>query len=91
MNYLKNTFKGISKPLLIMPVLLAVISITMMVSTAANNGYRTVLVQSAAYIMGAILIIIMANMDYQVVAGHEKRYTLVRSFFFLLYISRLSV
>ena len=83
MNYLKNTFKGISKPLLIMPVLLAVISITMMVSTAANNGYRTVLVQSAAYIMGAILIIIMANMDYQVVAGHEKK-IYIGSIIFLL-------
>ena len=73
MNYLRNTFKGVSKPLLIMPLLLAVISITMMVSTAGNNGFRTVIVQSAAYVLGCIFVVIIANMDYSVVEGIEKK------------------
>ena len=73
MKYLHNTFRGISKSLLLIPLALAAISIVMMVSTAANNGYRTVVVQSAAYVLGAIFVVIMANMDYSVVAEIEKK------------------
>jgi cell division protein FtsW (lipid II flippase) len=90
MKYLRNTFRGISKPLLIMPLLLAVISITMMVSTAGNNGFRTVVVQSASYVLGMIFVVIIANMDYSVVEGIEKNYISDLSSFSLRFIFRLS-
>lgn len=84
MKYFQNTFKGISKPLLIMPLLLAAISITMMVSTAGNNGFRTVIVQSAAYVLGIVFVIIIANMDYSVVADIEKKLYIGSIVFLLL-------
>lgn len=83
MNYLRNTFKGISKPLLFIPILLGILSVVMMVSTAGNNGFRTVIVQSAAYIMGIILVVIMSNMDYSIVDDFEK-YIYIGSVVFLL-------
>ncbi|MEG0391476.1 MAG: rod shape-determining protein RodA [Anaerovoracaceae bacterium] len=75
MNYFKNLFKGISKPLLLLPMALAIISITMMFSTSYRNGIvfsREVLIQSFAYFLGFILIIIIANMDYSVFQDFEK-------------------
>lgn len=62
-------FSGIYKPLLIMPLLLAVLSIVMMFSTSYNDGIvvsREVIIQSAAYVMGVGLILIIVNIDYTV-------------------------
>lgn len=77
MNYIKSIFKGIPKPLYTVPALLAIISITMMISTSYKDGIhladRTVLVQSFSYILGAFLVIIIANMDYSIVADLEKK------------------
>lgn len=77
MNYIKSIFKGIPKPLYTVPALLAIVSITMMISTSYKDGIhladRTVLVQSFSYILGAFLVIIIANMDYSIVADLEKK------------------
>lgn len=77
MNYIKSLIKGIPKPLVIVPFLFAVISITMMISTSYKNGIhltdRTVLVQSFSYVLGAILVLIIANMDYSIVTDLEKK------------------
>ena len=52
-----------------MPLLLAILSITMMVSTSYDDGIvisREVIVQSAAYVIGIGLILIIINIDYTV-------------------------
>lgn len=62
-------FQDLYKPLLIMPLLLAILSITMMVSTSYDDGIvisREVIVQSAAYVIGIGLILIIINIDYTV-------------------------
>ena len=77
MSYLRNVFKGVSKPLIFLPLILAVFSITMMISTSYDHGIhltdRTVIVQTASYILGAIFVVIIANMDYSVFADIEKK------------------
>lgn len=77
MNYIKSLFKGIPKSLFIVPALLAVFSITMMISTSYSNGIhltdRTVLVQSFSYILGVALVLLLANMDYSIIAALEKK------------------
>ena len=77
MNYLKNVFRGISKPLLFLPFVLGCISILMMISTSYKDGInltdRTVIVQTSAYIIGAVFVVIIANMDYSVFADLEKK------------------
>lgn len=96
MNYFKDLFKGISRPLLLLPLVLAIISITMMISTSYDNGIhlldRTVIIQTAAYILGAVLIVILANIDYTVFADIEK-WLYIGSIIFLLlvYIPGLGV
>ena len=52
-----------------MPLLLAILSITMMVSTSYDDGIvisREVIVQSAAYVIGIGLILSIINIDYTV-------------------------
>lgn len=87
MNYFRDLFKGISKPLLILPVVLAIISITMMISTSYRSGInladRTVIIQTTAYILGAIAIVVLANIDYTVFADIEK-WLYIGSIIFLL-------
>ena len=62
-------FQNVYKPLLIMPLLLAILSITMMFSTSYDDGIvfsREVIVQSASYVIGVGLILIIVNIDYTV-------------------------
>ena len=62
-------FQNVYKPLLIMPLLLAILSITMMFSTSYDDGIvfsREVIVQSASYVIGVGLILIIVNIDYMV-------------------------
>ena len=63
--------------LFIVSALLAVFSITMMISTSYSNGIhltdRTVLVQSFSYILGVALVLLLANMDYSIIAALEKK------------------
>ncbi len=96
MNYLKNVFKGVSKPLIFLPFILACVSILMMISTSYKNGInltdRTVIVQTGAYIIGAVFVVIIANIDYSVFADLEKK-LYIGSVIFLLtvYIPGLGV
>ncbi len=87
MNYFRDLFKGISKPLLLLPLALAIISITMMISTSYRSGInltdRTVIIQTVAYILGAIVIVILANIDYTVFPEIEK-WLYIGSIVFLL-------
>ncbi len=87
MNYFRDLFKGISKPLLLLPLALAIISITMMISTSYRSGInltdRTVIIQTVAYILGAIVIVILANIDYTVFQEIEK-WLYIGSIVFLL-------
>ena len=86
MKYLRNLFKNISKPLYIFPVIFAVISITMMISISYNNGIvisRMVIVQTGAYIIGLIAVIIIINIDYTVFEDLNK-YLYIGSIILLL-------
>lgn len=70
-----NLFKNISKPLLLIPIFFFAVSILMMVSTSYDNGIvlsRTVLIQTAAYLIGFAVVVVLANMDYTVFQDFEK-------------------
>ena len=71
----RDLFKNVSKPLILLPVFFCILSILMMFSTSYDNGIvfsRDVLIQSVAYAIGFVLIIIIANMDYSVFQEIEK-------------------
>jgi len=75
LNELHNLFKNISRPLLFLPVFFCILSIIMMISTSYDNGIvisRTVIVQASAYLIGFVLVIIIAHMDYTVFQEIEK-------------------
>jgi rod shape determining protein RodA len=60
---------------LIMPALLAILSIIMMLSTSYDNGIvisREVIVQSVAYALGIIFVVIIINIDYSFFPDIEK-------------------
>jgi len=70
-----NLFKNISKPLLLIPVFFFALSVLMMISTSYDNGIvisRTVLIQTAAYLLGFVVVVVLANMDYTVFQEFEK-------------------
>ena len=67
MNVIFGRFRGIYKPLWIMPILLAVLSILMMLSTSYDDGIvisREVIVQSVAYGIGLVLVLFLVNIEY---------------------------
>lgn len=75
MNYFKDLFKNIDRALLILPLIFAVISILMMMSTSYADGSlisRTVVIQTVAYILGFSIVIIMATKDYIIFQDIEK-------------------
>ena len=85
MNYFNKLFKNVSKPLLFLPLVFALISITMMFSTSYDDGIvfsRTVLVQSIAYVLGFIAIFVIIHMDYSNLALWSK-YLYIFSVLFL--------
>nr|HUM55755.1 hypothetical protein [Bacillota bacterium] len=70
-----DLFKNVSKPLILLPVFFCILSILMMFSTSYDNHIvfsRDVIVQSAAYLIGFVLIIIIASMDYSVFEEIER-------------------
>jgi rod shape determining protein RodA len=86
LGYISKTFRGVDKRLYLMPLLLAGISIMMMVSTSYEDGAftdHTVLIQSAAYVLGFILVVIIANISYTAFADIEK-WLYIGSLVFLL-------
>jgi len=67
LNVIFGRFRGIYKPLWIMPILLAVLSILMMLSTSYDDGIvisREVIVQSVAYGIGLVLVLFLVNIEY---------------------------
>lgn len=86
-NKIKNQFKGLDKPLLFLPLVLGVISITMMISTSYSNGVhltdRTVIVQTASYIIGIILVFMVSTIDYTVFKDIEKKLYIISVAFLL--------
>lgn len=76
MKYFSNLFRGVEKPLLFLPLVLAAISILMMITTSYDNGVHltdsTVIIQTAAYILGYFMVVVMANMDYEMFQDIEK-------------------
>jgi rod shape determining protein RodA len=75
LRHFRNLFKNISKPLLLLPVFFFALSILMMFSTSYDNGIvlsRTVIVQAAAYFLGFIAVVFLANLDYTVFEEFEK-------------------
>lgn len=95
MKYFKNLFKGVDKPLYLMPLVLAIISMLMMLSTSYDNGIvisRTVIVQGAAYIIGLVLVVFLSNMDYEIFKDIRKQLYIGSILFLLLvYIPGLGV
>lgn len=75
MSYIKGLFKNIPKPLYILPIVFAVISITMMISTSYKGGIvisRTVIIQTAAYLLGFAAVFIISRMNYSVLEELQK-------------------
>lgn len=69
MKYLKNLFKNIDKSLYLIPLLLALISVTMLLSISKGNGNiisRMVIVQSLSYVLGFIAIIVVTHVNLSI-------------------------
>lgn len=94
-HYITNTFRGIDKRLYLMPLLLAGISILMMISTSYSDGAfqdHTVLIQSTAYVLGFVLVVIIANISYTAFADIGKwLYIGSLAFLLLVYVPGLGV
>lgn len=75
MRYFRNLFKNIDKPLYLLPVAFAIISITMMISTSYTDHIvisRTVITQAGAYVLGFIAVFLIAHMNYSVLEDMTK-------------------
>lgn len=86
LHYIKNAFGGVDKRLYLMPLLLAGISILMMVSTSYENGAfvdHTVMIQSSAYFLGFIAVVVIANINYSAFTDWTK-WIYIGSIVFLL-------
>ncbi|MGI6737657.1 MAG: rod shape-determining protein RodA [Anaerovoracaceae bacterium] len=96
MKYFANLFRGTPRPLLLLPLAMAGISILMMISTSYDDGVhltdKTVLIQSAAYVLGYLCVVVLANMDYEVFQDVEKQLYIGSLIFLLLvYVPGLGV
>lgn len=86
MKYFRNLFKGIDIWLLLLPIILAIISITMMVSTSYDDGFqlsRDIVIQTTAYLIGFAGVFFIANLDYTIFQDIEK-WIYIGSIVFLL-------
>lgn len=95
LHYITNAFGGVDKRLYLMPLLLAGISILMMVSTSYDHGAftdHTVMIQSTAYVLGFIAVVVIANINYTAFVDWTK-WLYIGSIVFLLtvYIPGLGV
>lgn len=75
MTFFRDLFKDIDKGLLILPFAFAFVSILMMISTAYEDGIvldRTVIVQTAAYVLGFICVVLIATQDYSIFQDIQK-------------------
>ncbi len=75
MRYIKNLLKNIDKPLYLLPLVFAIISVTMMFSTSYDDGIvlsKTVIIQTVAYILGFIAVFVLSHMNYSVFEDFTK-------------------
>ncbi len=75
MNYIRGLFKNIPKPIYVLPVVFALISLTMMLSTSYDDGIvfsRTFVVQAVAYILGFVLVFVIMRLNYSVLEEMQK-------------------
>lgn len=81
MNNFSTIYKNVDKPICGIVAFLGLISVLMIGSTSISTGFfsRSVIVQIAAYILGAIAIYIMLRFNYTIFLDMQK----------LLYISSL--
>ena len=94
MNNFSNLFKNVDKALIITVGCLAVISVLIIGSASIDNGFfsRDVIVQSAAYIIGAIGALFICSYNYTMFSGFEKHlYVLSLVLLFLVYVPGLGI
>ncbi|MEE3362316.1 MAG: FtsW/RodA/SpoVE family cell cycle protein [Anaerovoracaceae bacterium] len=95
MKYLKNLFEGTERSLYLMPLVFFVISMLMMLSTSYDNGIvisKTVVIQGVAYVLGFVIILFMANIDYETFQDIQvKLYVGSIIFLLLVYVPGLGV
>ena len=74
MNNFSKLNKNINKPICIVVALLALLSVTMIGSKTVSSGFvtKSVIVQSAAFIIGTIAVIVLLNYNYTMFRGKEK-------------------
>lgn len=69
----RNTLKNIDKAIVFMPLVFAVISITMMISISGGRLTSSfVITQTLAFILGAIAVLVILHMDYRYFQNWEK-------------------
>ncbi len=86
MRFLKNKFNNISKPIYILPLIFAFISVFMMLSTSYNNGLvvsKTFIVQTVSYLLGIVAIFVIMEVSYSAFESWNK-YLYIFSVLFLL-------
>lgn len=94
MNYFFNLIKNVDKVILGVVGILAVLSILMIGSTTISDGFfsRDVIVQTTAYILGIIAILIILSFNYTVFNGLFKYlYILSMILLLLVYIPGLGI
>ena len=94
MNNFSNLLKNVDKVIVTVVILLAVISVLIIGSTSITTGFfsRDVIVQIAAYIIGAIAILFILSFSYTMFSGMEKYlYILSIILLFLVYIPGLGI
>ena len=94
MNNFSNLLKNVDKVIVIVVALLAVISVLIIGSTSISTGFfsRDVIVQIAAYVIGAIAVLFILSFSYTMFSGMEKYlYILSIILLFLVYVPGLGI
>ena len=94
MDYFSYIYKSVDKLICLVVAVLAVISILMIGSTSISTGFfsRNVIVQIAAYMLGAIAIFIFLRINYMVLQDVTKWfYPLSIALLLLVYIPGLGI
>ncbi len=86
MTYFRNLLRNIDKTLILMPIFFAIISILMIGSISYKGAFiinKDIIVQSTAYAMGIVAILLILMFDYKSFETMEK-FIYVSSLLFLL-------
>lgn len=69
----RNTLKNVDKALVFLPLVFAVISITMMISISDGNLKSSfVVTQTLAFILGIVAVLVILSMDYKMFQSWER-------------------